>query len=81
MCSVLFFYIIIASCSYGPSHDIKKVKRFLRAGPRKHIYHNPEEVNAAIVTCGGLCPGLNNVIRDLVFCLNKQYGVKSIYGI
>jgi len=38
------------------------------------IYHNPENVNAAIVTCGGLCPGLNDVIQGLVYKL-EDYGV------
>ena len=39
--------------------------RVHRAGPRKEIYYEPEEVKAAIVTCGGLCPGLNDVIRQV----------------
>ncbi|GJN03616.1 hypothetical protein PR202_ga21080 [Eleusine coracana subsp. coracana] len=51
-----------------------------RAGPRKEIYFEPEEVKAAIVTCGGLCPGLNDVIRQIVFTL-ETYGVKNIVGI
>lgn len=51
-----------------------------RAGPRKNIYFDPEKVKAAIVTCGGLCPGLNDVIRQIVFTLEK-YGVKKIVGI
>ncbi|KAL6655585.1 hypothetical protein ACP70R_006411 [Stipagrostis hirtigluma subsp. patula] len=51
-----------------------------RAGPRKEIYYKPEEVKAAIVTCGGLCPGLNDVIRQIVFTL-EIYGVKNIVGI
>ncbi|KAF0915417.1 hypothetical protein E2562_036112, partial [Oryza meyeriana var. granulata] len=51
-----------------------------RAGPRKEIYYEPEEVKAAIVTCGGLCPGLNDVIRQIVFTL-EIYGVKNIVGI
>jgi len=41
------------------------VCRVARAGPREKIYFDPEEVNAAIVTCGGLCPGLNDVIRQV----------------
>ena len=41
--------------------------RVHRAGPRKEIYYEPEEVKAAIVTCGGLCPGLNDVIRQVLF--------------
>lgn len=40
--------------------------RVARAGPRQKIYFDPEEVNAAIVTCGGLCPGLNDVIRQVI---------------
>ncbi|XP_058083737.1 ATP-dependent 6-phosphofructokinase 5, chloroplastic-like [Magnolia sinica] len=51
-----------------------------RAGPRKQIYFEPEEVKAGIVTCGGLCPGLNDVIRQIVITL-EIYGVKKIFGI
>ncbi|XP_072980792.1 ATP-dependent 6-phosphofructokinase 5, chloroplastic-like [Typha angustifolia] len=51
-----------------------------RAGPRKQIYYEPRHVKAAIVTCGGLCPGLNDVIRQIVLTLEK-YGVKNIVGI
>lgn len=52
-----------------------------RAGPREQIYFNPAKVKAAIVTCGGLCPGLNDVIRAIVMTLWHQYGVRTIYGI
>lgn len=51
-----------------------------RAGPREKTYFAPEEVNAAIVTCGGLCPGLNDVIRQIVLTLDC-YGVTNIRGI
>ncbi|KAH1264282.1 hypothetical protein AAZX31_01G024200 [Glycine max] len=51
-----------------------------RAGPREKIYFHPEEVKAAIVTCGGLCPGLNDVIRQIVITL-EIYGVTKIVGI
>lgn len=40
--------------------------RIHRAGPREKIYFKPEDVKAAIITCGGLCPGLNDVIRQVV---------------
>ncbi len=50
------------------------------AGPRNSIYFDPSKVKAAIVTCGGLCPGLNNVIRGLVQSLTR-YGVQNIIGI
>ena len=46
----------------------------VRAGARKKIYFNPREVTAAIVTCGGLCPGLNDVVQGLVRKL-EDYGV------
>ncbi|KAG2319090.1 hypothetical protein Bca52824_012303 [Brassica carinata] len=51
-----------------------------RAGPREKIYFRPEDVRAAIVTCGGLCPGLNDVIRHIVTTL-EIYGVKNVVGI
>ena len=51
------------------------------AGPREKIFHNPARTICAIVTCGGLCPGLNDVIRGLVLSLNYSYGVRTIYGI
>lgn len=51
------------------------------AGPRKKIYFSPKNVNAAIVTCGGLAPGLNNVIRALFFTLCHGYNVENIYGV
>lgn len=46
----------------------------MRAGARETIYFNPSEVNVAIVTCGGLCPGLNDVVQGLVNKLS-DYGV------
>ncbi|XP_042478036.1 ATP-dependent 6-phosphofructokinase 2-like [Macadamia integrifolia] len=52
-----------------------------RAGPRKHVFFDPSTVRAAIVTCGGLCPGLNTVIRELVVGLWDLYGVRQIFGV
>ena len=54
---------------------------FPRAGPRYDVIFEPDDVSAAIVTCGGLCPGLNTVVRELVDALWYQYGVKRIHGI
>ncbi|WP_191015120.1 ATP-dependent 6-phosphofructokinase [Treponema zioleckii] len=51
-----------------------------KAGPREFIYFNPAHVTAGICTCGGLCPGLNDVIRAVVRCLYYRYGVKRIKG-
>lgn len=52
-----------------------------KAGPREKIFFDPTKVCAGIVTCGGLCPGLNDVIRALVMTLWYQYGVRNILGI
>jgi 6-phosphofructokinase 1 len=52
-----------------------------KAGPRELIYFDPSKVHAGIVTCGGLCPGLNNVIRAAVMTLWYRYGVRRICGI
>jgi 6-phosphofructokinase 1 len=54
---------------------------FQRAGPRARIYFDPAKTRVAIVTCGGLCPGINNVIRSLVMSLYYRYGVRTILGI
>lgn len=51
------------------------------AGPRERIYFDPSKVKAAIVTCGGLCPGINDVIRSLVMELFYRYGVRNVIGI
>jgi 6-phosphofructokinase 1 len=62
--------------------DLLKNEIFLeKAGPREKIYFNPNHVHAGIVTCGGLCPGLNDVIRAVVRTLWYRYGVKRISGI
>ncbi len=50
---------------------------FEKAGPRERIYFEPSKVKAAILTCGGLCPGLNNVIRSIVIQLRFAYGVTN----
>src|SRR4051794_34452556 len=49
-------------------------------GPRKKIYFDPAKTRVGIVTCGGLCPGLNDVIRGLVLELSRHYGVRRIVG-
>jgi len=53
---------------------------FELAGPREKIFFKPEQTRAGIVTCGGLCPGLNNVIRSLFLELHHAYGVKEVLG-
>jgi 6-phosphofructokinase 1 len=54
---------------------------FEKAGPRKNLYFEPGETISAIVTCGGLCPGLNAVIRAIVLMNNNRYNNKITYGI
>ena len=58
-----------------------KLPAFEKAGARRKIFHNPATTKAAIITCGGLCPGLNNVIKGLVNVLEQDYGVDEILGI
>ena len=53
---------------------------FEQAGPRAHSYFDSSKVRAGIVTCGGLCPGINNVIRTIVMQLHHNYGVQRIHG-
>ncbi len=53
---------------------------FEQAGPRKKIFFDPSKLKCAVTTCGGLCPGLNNIIRSIVLELHYIYGVRHIYG-
>ena len=63
-----------------PEAPPKEEFLFEVAGPREMLYFDAKETRAGIVTCGGLCPGLNNVIRSLVHELNHGYGVREILG-
>ena len=56
-------------------------RAYLRAGPRDRLFFEPRKVRAAIVTCGGLCPGLNNIIREVTRVLLISYGVTTVYGV
>ena len=53
---------------------------FEPAGPRRSIFFDPAKLRVGIVTCGGLCPGINDVIRGLVMELSFHYGVQRIHG-
>ncbi len=50
------------------------------AGPREKVFFHPSKLACGIVTCGGICPGLNDVIRSIVLSLHYHYGVHTIYG-
>ena len=52
-----------------------------KAGPRQNLFFDSANTTAAIVTCGGLCPGINNVIRGIVMALHYFYGIKRILGV
>lgn len=54
---------------------------FEKAGPKERIFHDPRWTRVGIVTAGGLCPGLNTVIKGLVEILKFDYGVTNVYGI
>ena len=58
-----------------------EILSFEEAGPREKLFFDPLNVKAAIVTCGGLCPGTNDVIRSVVHTLTYGYGVRIIKGV
>ena len=59
---------------------VEELPAFEPAGARRRIFFDPSKTRAGIVTCGGLCPGLNDVIRALVLELSYHYGIRKIYG-
>ena len=59
---------------------VDELPGFEAGGPRRRIFFDPSKTRVGIVTCGGLCPGLNNVIRGLVMELWRHYGVRRIIG-
>ena len=62
------------------TEPVGSLPAFELAGPRNRIFFDPRTVRCGIVTCGGLCPGLNNVVRGIVYELSHGYGVKRIFG-
>ncbi len=54
---------------------------FELAGPREHVYFDPSKLKTAIVTCGGMCPGINSLVRAIVLQLHYIYGVKNVVGV
>ena len=58
----------------------RELPAFERAGPRERLFFDPAGLRAGIVTCGGLCPGINDVIRAIVLCLYHHYGVETVFG-
>jgi 6-phosphofructokinase 1 len=60
---------------------VEDLPGFEQARPARHLYFDPATVGVGIVTCGGLCPGLNDVVRGLVQELRRHYGVRRIMGL
>ncbi|MCL2138820.1 MAG: ATP-dependent 6-phosphofructokinase [Treponema sp.] len=75
------FVLLKPDIKPGPQKPVKRSEVLERAGPREFIYFVPTHVHAGIVSCGGLCPGINDVIRAIVRCLWFRYGVTRITGI
>jgi len=76
--------IVLDSSLDTLKHNLRNAElplSFEKAGPHKHLYFDPATTKAAIVTCGGLCPGINNVIRSVVNQLYYRYKVSKIIGI
>src|SRR5580700_1962452 len=65
----------------NPLEHGEDTQLFERAGPRQKLFFDPAITKVAIVTCGGLCPGLNNVIRSVYFQLHFHYGVPAVMGL
>lgn len=63
-----------------PGAPIEEGCLFELAGPRENVYFDPRRSRAGIVTCGGLCPGLNNVVRSLFREVRDGYEVSEILG-
>ncbi|KAK4837315.1 hypothetical protein QYF36_004502 [Acer negundo] len=79
--SVVKQYFVNVDDTIVVHKDSPRGTHFRRAGPRQRVYFESDEVYACIVTCGGLCPGLNTVIREIVCCLHYMYGVNKVLGI
>jgi len=73
---------VLADIVRRPQTGLVCTRAYVRAGPRPYLHFDPAHVSAAIVTCGGLCPGLNNVVREIVKTLSLLYGIGgNVYGI
>lgn len=66
--------------SISKYNSLDEIEYFELAGPRENIFFKPEETTCGIVTCGGLCPGLNDVVRAITFSAIEGYGVKKVLG-
>lgn len=80
------FYAGEGVARYTRTKDIRQYESFNDfeyfelAGAREQLFFDPKETVAGIVTCGGICPGLNDVIRAITFCCLETYGIKKVLG-
>jgi 6-phosphofructokinase 1 len=74
-------WFVPAEVQWSGDHPPDDLMLFEKAGARNKLFFDPGQTTAAIVTCGGLCPGLNNVIRSVTRELVRSYGAKSVLGI
>lgn len=72
---------VIGTAAFSTTDELKQQKQWLASGPRKHLFFEPTKVKAAIVTCGGLCPGLNVVIRELFLGLTINYAAAEVWAV
>jgi hypothetical protein len=72
--------LVLGNIARSTQYPTSVLSAFLRAGPRSHTYFNGDVTRAAIVTCGGVCPGMNAVIRGLYRTLH-DYGCDTVYGV
>ena len=72
---------LLCRADFVSAEDVHLDLSFEKAGAREHLFFDPARTSAAIVTCGGLCPGLNNVIRSVFLQLHHNYGVRRTLGI
>jgi 6-phosphofructokinase 1 len=73
--------LVPSDAQWPQGNPPKDMLLFEKAGPRRKLFFDPARTRAAVVTCGGLCPGLNNVIRSVTRELRQGYGVTSVLGI
>ncbi len=71
---------ILVNHHEGSEHDLGHPISFEVAGPREKIFFDPPKTTAAIVTCGGLCPGLNDIIKGIVTQCHNRYAVTKVFG-
>jgi 6-phosphofructokinase 1 len=73
--------VVMDPFSVGGAGPTSGQAEFELAGPRDDIYFDPSKLKTAVVTCGGMCPGINSLVRAIVLQLHYIYGVKNVVGV